>query len=157
MKLRVQSSPTHCALINLPPTKSAQIKRTQCFSLIHVGSPISDGALVVRSAEFLHGQPVNQTHRLRIVDSIYRGFSNCSWIKYIMQDYSDKRSNILSWVLPFSWPHFPSITAFNITYRFPWWDFSFFRVLGTKCKPGKIYIYFWILDKVHPDKYSVAF
>lgn len=39
--------------------------------------------------------------------------------------------------LPFSWFDFPAVTTFYKCYRIPWWNFSFWRVLGTESKPAK--------------------
>lgn len=38
--------------------------------------------------------------------------------------------------LPFSWFDFPAVATFYKRYRISWWNFSFWRVLGTESKPA---------------------
>lgn len=38
--------------------------------------------------------------------------------------------------LPFSWLNLPAVTTFDVRYRVPWGNLSFFRVLGTESEPA---------------------
>lgn len=122
VQLRVQSSPSHRALINLPPTKSAHIKRRQCFSLIHVGSPMVmvHWLLEVLSCFYMGILSIkNRFHLLRIITHTHTilqnlQISNIISCKTILTRYPTKL------IVPFSWFHFPAITTFHESDCLPW-------------------------------------